>query len=106
MVFISYSQKDKEIVKEIVTKLSKENIDVWIDYESLNLEKPIKPQLIFAIKSADKFILFDTTNSRESIWVKFELKAAYKNLDKNNILQIPPYSVDELYELLIKGNSA
>lgn len=105
MIFISYSQKDKKVVEKFVTKLSKANIKVWVDYQSLNLKKDIKPQLTNAIKSATKFVLFDTVNSRESIWVKFELNLAYENLNKDNILHTPPYSLEEICTLLIKENA-
>jgi len=85
MIFISYSQKDSTQVNKIVNSLRDDGNRIWIDYERLDLKKPIKGQIKEAISNCEKFILFKSQNSINSVWVKYELNTALKIIPLNKI---------------------
>lgn len=73
MIFVSYSWTDSAFAQDIAILLSKLGYQTWIDYECLDLEKPLEPQIAKAILAANTFILVDSPDARASRWVQFEL---------------------------------
>jgi hypothetical protein len=76
-VFISFSQKDKEIAEFIVYKLWRNDIPVWIDYARLAPGTPDWETAIRdAIEKSFAVIVLASPESRESRFVRGELNVA------------------------------
>lgn len=90
MLFISYSQKDKEQVQRFLSKMSPliNKKDIWIDYEQIDLSKPIKPSIDAALQAMQYFIVFVSNSSRYSPWVNYEYHLAKQLLSPNNMYQV------------------
>jgi hypothetical protein len=76
MIFISYCWRDSDSVRPYVQLLEDLGLELWIDYKGLTLQSAIEPQIAFAIKQADSFLLFDSDYARASSWVRFEVELA------------------------------
>jgi hypothetical protein len=76
MIFISYSWADSIFARSLANLLKEEGYQVWIDYQNLNISKPLVPQLAKAIWESDVFLYIDSFHARSSEWVKFELVIA------------------------------
>ena len=75
-IFISYSWSDSTQAQRIAESLVRQGYWVWIDYQNLNLKQPLAPQLARAIWQTDLFLCVDSSHSRSSPWVQFELLLA------------------------------
>jgi hypothetical protein len=73
VIFISYSWADAPLARSVANLLIEQGHQVWIDYQNLNLTKPLAPQLAQAIWTADLFLFIDSSYARSSRWVQFEL---------------------------------
>ena len=79
-VFLSHSSKDKEYLPAVITILENNGGRVYIDDEDDRL--PNTPNrktadiLRETVRSCFRFVLFVTTNSKESIWIPWELGLA------------------------------
>jgi hypothetical protein len=80
-VFISYSRRDTEVVKGIVSQLEAENIEVWFDTEDIKAGKQWRKQIVEGIDTADAFILNLSPDSAASVNVLKELNLAEESLD-------------------------
>lgn len=87
-IFISYSWKDKTKVLPIIAKYKQVGKRVWVDYEQLDLTKPIRPQIIKGISECDEFIQFVSRNAMESPWVNFEYDCAIEIKEIKKIKRI------------------
>ena len=76
MIFISYSWVDKVFARYMHRILNTAEIEVWIDYQKLNLNRAIEPQLEKAVSQAEGLLLLDSPSSRASSWVRYELSLA------------------------------
>jgi hypothetical protein len=80
-VFISYSRRDKEVVKQIVTQLEAEGIQVWFDTEDIKAGKQWRKQIVEGIDTAEAFLLHLSPDSAASENVLKELNLAEEALD-------------------------
>jgi hypothetical protein len=103
MIFISYSWLDSVPVRSLASLLMKQGYRVWIDYQDLNLNRPLAPQLAQAIWEADKFLCFNSCHSRLSCWVQFELFLAQIWNKSIQVIYLPhKYSeVDSCLKLIL-----
>ena len=76
-VFISYSEKDKNIALEIAKKLKKANSVVWMDRASLVPGEDFHLGINHALKSAGIVLLLVSTTSMSSAWVTYEWAFAF-----------------------------
>lgn len=76
-VFFSYSSKDKELVDEIVRKLTDPNINIFMDQFSLKVGDNWKVVLSEHLKNADVMVSILTENSNSSHWLSSEMSAAF-----------------------------
>lgn len=88
MIFVSYSWKDKSKVLDIVNKIRKQGHQVWVDYENLDLNKPLEGQILRAIENCDQFLQIISKNSEKSKWVAFERRFAKILKNKNQIKRL------------------
>ncbi len=92
-IFLSYSSKDKAYLSGVITLLENHGSSVYIDDGDSRLPK--KPSqktaaiLRDTIQKLRRFVLFVTTNSKDSIWIPWELGLgdAYKRIP--NVALLP-----------------
>lgn len=89
-IFISYSRKDKEIVKVLCDALHENNISFWLDRNDIPLAAEFPAEIVNAIEHAKIVVLVASKNSKESDFVVREIKYA---LDKGKT--VLPFKVDD-----------
>lgn len=82
-VFLSYTQKDKELAKAILSVLYKKNVYVWND-QSIGPGKRLSSQIENALNECNSMIAILNEHSFSSSYVRVELQHAlfderYKN---------------------------
>ena len=79
-VFLSHSSKDKEYLPAIISILKNHGGSVYIDSEDDRLPTPPNRKtaniLRETVNSCLRFVLFITTNSKDSRWIPWELGLA------------------------------
>jgi hypothetical protein len=85
VIFVSYSWADSETVLSCVEHLKVMGCGIWIDFERLNLEDALAPQIIDGLRTCDSVLLFDSERARLSPWVSFELAGA-RNFNRRVIV--------------------
>jgi hypothetical protein len=80
-VFISYSRRDKEVVKQIVSQLEAEDIPVWFDTEDIKAGQQWRRQIVEGIDTAEAFVLNLSPDSAASVNVLKELNLAEEALE-------------------------
>lgn len=94
-IFISYSHKDKQQVQNIVKKIKDAGHDIWIDESRLSISDAISSAIQKNIQNSDYVIVFLSSNSVDSKWVRQEIyEALYQEL-KNRELKLIPCLIDD-----------
>ena len=75
-VFISYSRKDAERVREIVEHLSNFDLKIWFDRQSILHGVRIRDTILAGIRASSVVIVFISQHSLVSRWVLNELDTA------------------------------
>jgi hypothetical protein len=76
-VFLSYSHQDYSFILRLQTDLRAQGIQIWIDHEDLKPGTPDWEEAVRrAIRKADAVVLVASPNSRQSPYVKDELRVA------------------------------
>jgi formylglycine-generating enzyme required for sulfatase activity len=76
-IFISYSRRDEEVMRRVVSFLRKEKFNVWVDNEKLTPGTPTwKKAIEAAIKNAAAVVVLLSPDSCSSVWVKREISFA------------------------------
>lgn len=78
MIFISYSWKNRKEIENIEYFLLKYGIEYWLDSNELDLNSCISRQIISALKKSKCLVHFSSKESKNSLWVKYEIATAYK----------------------------
>lgn len=78
MMFVSYSWEDRDHVDLLCARLRSLGTAYWLDSERLDLDSALRPQLASAVAHATGLILVDSSASRASEWVWFELHSAQR----------------------------
>jgi hypothetical protein len=78
--FVSYSSKDREVVEMAVGLLAVAGIDYFQDVRDLKPGEQWRPQLESAIDSCDLFLLFWSSNAKQSKEVQREIARALARL--------------------------
>src|SRR2546422_4353241 len=77
-VFLSYSQKDSTLAKEIARRVRKIGfVQVFLAGENLGLGHQIIDKILSKIRSADLLLLFWSRNADRSQWVMYEIGIAF-----------------------------
>ncbi|MEK0337958.1 MAG: toll/interleukin-1 receptor domain-containing protein, partial [Nitrosopumilus sp.] len=94
-IFISYSHKDKQRVQNIVKKIKGAGHDIWTDESRLSISDAISSEIQKNIQNSDYVIVFLSSNSVDSKWVRQEIyEALYQEL-KNRELKLIPCLIDD-----------
>lgn len=72
-VFISYSHKDKDIVRDIVDTIRECGINAFIDYKSIDYGENILDSIMYGIDESDLNVVFISKAYKESSYAKAEL---------------------------------
>jgi hypothetical protein len=80
-VFISYSRRDTEVVRQIAAQLEAADIQVWFDTEDIEPGKQWRKQIVEGIDTAEAFILNLSPDSAASDNVLKELNLAEEALE-------------------------
>ena len=73
VVFLSYSQKDRDIVQAFAHGLRNEGVEVWFDQDRLSLGASIVDEISRGLDSADFLAFFISKDSTQSKWALEEL---------------------------------
>jgi hypothetical protein len=85
-IFISYSRKDMDGAQKIVEALSRENLDTWIDWNSIPKGEDWEQEIYRGIEQAEAFLFLISPDSIRSEMCNREILHAIKN--KKRILPI------------------
>ena len=95
MVFISYSQKDKERVSLFASLMAKNGFDIWMDVKNISLGEYIISAIAEGLSNVDIYMIFISHNSSKSPWVTEELNIALTKNIENKKPQIIPVLLDD-----------
>lgn len=85
-IFISYSRKDMDGAQKIVDALSRENLEIWIDWNSIPKGEDWEQEIYRGIEQAEAFLFLISPDSIRSEMCNREILHAIKN--KKRILPI------------------
>lgn len=92
-VFLSHSSKDKELLPAVITIIENHGGTVYIDNEDDRLPRsPTRDTaeiLRSTVNSCQRFVLFVTTNSKDSRWIPWELGLADGEKGQRSIALFP-----------------
>lgn len=75
-IFISYSRKNTEIVKQYTKALKDAGLNVWIDEDGIESGDEFKTKIVRAITKSKVFLFFSSVASNESPWTVKEVNVA------------------------------
>ena len=75
-VFISYSRKDTQFIREILELLAANKREAWIDLHDIDYSVKWWEEICAGIDGADNFVLFVSQSSLESLFVHREIEYA------------------------------
>jgi len=78
-IFVSYSRKDLKIARPIVNALTKDNLDVWVDWEDIPRGEEFEREIQQGIEGSDIFLFLASPDSVQSEWCNKEIAHAVKN---------------------------
>ncbi len=98
-VFISYSRKDKEFVRQLHEALAAHNRDTWVDWEDIPPTAQWWTEICAGIEAADTFVFVISPDAARSKPCFDELEHATKN--NKRIVPLLRHEVIEVYVVSI-----
>lgn len=83
-VFISYSHKDKSIVRPFADKLRDTGVNAFIDERSIDFGENILKSIMDGMEQSDLNVIFISNNYKESNYAKTELYNAFNGIIQRN----------------------
>lgn len=77
-IFISYSRKDSQIVRQFLSEIAKTDYTMWIDEEGIYSGEQFKTKIVRAIKNSSIILFFSSVNANASEWTVKEIGYALK----------------------------
>lgn len=74
-VFLSYSHRDKVVVRQFAEELRNRGVDVWMDETAIKVGDSLTNSISTALNEADFLVYFMSKASVESAWARMELNA-------------------------------
>jgi TIR domain len=107
-VFLSYSQADKAIVRQVAEGLKAHDMDIWLDEDKLSPGNSVVSEIEKGLDSAEFVLFFLSNASMRSHWARVEMNAAISRKISHNRgpvivpvlledVDIPPLLRDVLY---------
>jgi len=78
-IFISYSRKDIEFARRVVDALAENDLDTWIDWQSIPKGEDWKQEIDRGIEAAETFIFLMSPDSAKSEICNLEIAHALEN---------------------------
>ncbi len=89
-VFVSYSSKDQEFVREVVADLEAHSVRVWWDEKAIRPAERIREAINQGIQESASVLVFISPRSLASRWVLNELDTAMlKEMERRQAVVIP-----------------
>ena len=77
-IFMSYSRKDTDYVRQVQADFLSSHVDCWMDQTGIQTENSLNPVIEEAISGASVFFAYVTKNYLESRWCKKEIQYALR----------------------------
>jgi L-histidine Nalpha-methyltransferase len=87
-IFVSFSHSDDEFVRRLDQRLRVHGIYPWIDFNDTNPDSRLYDQIEHAVLTADKLLLVFSETSKDSEWVKAEVRLAFKKLADKDLKKL------------------
>lgn len=94
-IFVSYSHKDVQKVKQFVSQLSLQGFNLWMDEKDIPYGKNYTSEILRGIHDSDIYLVFISESSVSSPWVMAEIDFALREKIENR-LQIIPVKLDDV----------
>ena len=92
-VFLSHSSKDKEILPAVIQILENHGGSVYIDKDDSSLPKTVTVKtaeiLRETINRCTRMVLLVTSNTKDSLWIPWELGLGDGEIKNNNVALFP-----------------
>lgn len=99
-VFISYSWKNKDIVRDLVHRIEDNNIDVWIDYKTIDYGENIFESILRGISECDIALIFISEDYKNSVMARKELISFFSRIVEQKkrwkIIKLDSVNPDEI----------
>lgn len=90
VAFLSHSSKDKKFIRQLAADLTRNNVNVWLDEQKINVGDSIASKISQGLVESDFFIIALSDNSIESEWVKKELnQALISEIEDKKVMVLP-----------------
>jgi hypothetical protein len=100
-VFLSYSQRDDTIARELAAKFKEAGLRCFLAEKDIEAGEQFEAKIREAIRSSDRLVVLITPRARNSWWVKFEVGAAWA-LEKELIAALMFVKASNLIEPIRK----
>lgn len=87
-IFVSFSHSDEEFVRRLDERLRVHGIYPWVDFNDTNPDGRLYDQIEHAVLTADKLLLVFSETSKDSEWVKAEVRLAFKKLADKDLKKL------------------
>ena len=87
-VFLSHSSEDKSFVRRLMSALSTERVDAWLDEREILPGDHIRRIITDGLKASSALVVVLSPSSVKSEWVKFEIAQFIGKDDKHKIIPI------------------
>jgi hypothetical protein len=95
-VFISYSSVDSDEVLDFISLLKNSGIDFFIDKMDIGWGESIIEKVFSGIETSRYVVVFISTNSLKSPWVKKEILTAFqREIESDTITLLPILSCQQ-----------
>lgn len=78
-VFISYSRRNKDFVGQVAQWLADAGLDIWIDWEDIDIAVDWLEEIFAGIETSDNFLFIMSPDSLESVICHLEIAHARKH---------------------------
>lgn len=78
-VFISYSRKDTDFVRELFNALKSHNREAWVDWQGIDYSTKWWEEICAGIEAADNFVLIISPDALNSVYCHREIERARKH---------------------------
>jgi hypothetical protein len=92
-VFISYSRKDSDFVKQVFDALKAHQREAWIDWQGIDYSSKWWEEICAGIEGSDHFVLIISPDSLNSVYCHREIEHASKH--KKRIIPVLYRPIDE-----------
>jgi hypothetical protein len=94
-VYLSYSSKDKPVVRELVERLKNDGLKVWFDDSEIEPGEQIYTDIEHGLEQSRVLVLAMSADALKSPWVSLERDAAISRDPANQQRRFVPVRIDD-----------